>query len=267
MKKKIEAIVLDLDGTLLTSDRKISDKTKEILYKFKEKGTEIIIATGRTYTSLRDYKLMLGVDTPIVCFNGAKVVDGVTEKIIFEYPVEEVEVKKLIELSRETGIHLNLYQDEVWYVESEGEETDIYKKISELDYEYKNFDEFEHYNMTKALFVGENEKLKELEKRINEELGSNINKAFSKLFFLEIFNNKVNKGETLKRLFDMHNINIENVIAFGDGMNDLEMLNVVGEGVVMANAPEELKKSVKSGKTCGSNDEDGIGNYLEQYLV
>lgn len=262
---RVEAIVLDLDGTLLTSDRKISKKTKDILYKFREQGTEIIIATGRTYKSLREYKIALGLDTPVVCFNGAKVVDGSTEETLFEYPVKEGEVKELIKISREMGVHLNLYQDEVWYVEHEGEETDIYKEISELDYEFRNFDTFEHFNMTKTLFVGKNERLKEVEKIVDERLGKKVNKAFSKPFFLEVFNNEVNKGETLKRLFKLHNINIENVIAFGDGMNDLEMLQVVGKGVVMSNGSDELKKLV-NGDICGSNDEDGIGNYLEKYL-
>ncbi len=262
---RIEAIVLDLDGTLLTSDRKISKKTKEILYKFKEKGTEIIIATGRTYKSLRKYKLALGIDTPVICFNGAKVVDGKTEETLFEYPVKEEEVKELIKISREMNIHLNLYQNEIWYVEHEGEESEIYKGISELDYEFKNFDTFNHYRMTKTLFVGENEKLKELEKVVDERLGKKINKAFSKPFFLEVFNKEVNKGETLRRLFELHNINIENVVAFGDGMNDLEMLQIVGKGVVMSNGSDELKKLI-NGDICGSNDEDGIGNYLEKYL-
>jgi len=263
--KKFEAIVLDLDGTLLNSERKILDRTKNILKKFAENGTKIIIATGRTYTSLREYKFMLDVDTPIICFNGAKVVDGRSEKTLFEYPLEENEVKELINLSREHKIHLNLYQNEVWYVENQGKETEIYKEISELNYEYKNFDEFTDYKMTKALFVGENSQLKNLEKEIDRILNSRVNKAYSKLFFLEIFNNQVNKGETLKRLFQMYDINIENVIAFGDGMNDVEMLTMVGEGVAMGNAPDEVKTYV-NGKICDTNDNDGIAIYLEQYL-
>jgi hypothetical protein len=263
--KKIDAIVLDLDGTLLTSEKKILARTKDILYKFAEKGTKIIIATGRTYTSLREYKIMLGFDTPVVCFNGAKVVDGRSEEIIFEYPLEEKEVRAIIDLSRKHKLHLNLYQNEVWYVENEGEEVGIYREISGLDYEYKDFDTFDDYKMTKALFVGENRKLKELEKDIEEILNSDVNKAYSKLFFLELFNNKVNKGETLKRLFDMNGINIENVIAFGDGMNDVEMLSMVGEGVVMGNAPDQVKEAVGN-RICGTNDEDGIAFYLEQYL-
>lgn len=263
--KKIDAIVLDLDGTLLTSEKKILDRTKDILYKFAEKGTKIIIATGRTYTSLREYKIMLGFDTPVVCFNGAKVVDGRSEEIVFEYPLEEEEVKELISLSRKHKLHLNLYQNEVWYVESEGEEVEIYKGISGLDYEYKDFDTFKDYEMTKALFVGENSKLKKLEEDIEKILDSKVNKAYSKLFFLELFNNKVNKGETLARLFHMNDIDINNVIAFGDGMNDVEMLRMVGEGVVMGNAPEEVKSAVGK-NVCGNNDENGIAFYLEQYL-
>ena len=83
----MEAIVLDLDGTLLTSKEKISERTREILYKFIEKGIKIIIATGRTYTSLKPYRDMLGLETPVVCFNGAKLVDR-KENIIFELPID-----------------------------------------------------------------------------------------------------------------------------------------------------------------------------------
>ena len=76
----MEAIVLDLDGTLLSSNETILDETRETLYKLKEKGIKIIIATGRTFTSLKPYKDMLGLATPIVCFNGAKLVDKNTCK-------------------------------------------------------------------------------------------------------------------------------------------------------------------------------------------
>lgn len=259
----MEAIVLDMDGTLLNSKEKITSKTKEILYKLREKGVKIIIATGRSYTSLKPYKDMLGLDTPVVCFNGAKIVDS-KENIIFELPVEDKISKQCIDIGKEMGIHINFYQNEVWYVEEETPEAQLYKNSSGLNYEIKKIGEFDNFNMTKLLFIGEHEKLKELEKRISETVGSEVNKVFSKKNYLEVINKEVNKGEALLKLFEIEGINKENVIAFGDAWNDLEMLQIVGQGVAMGNAEEELKKLV--GRSCGSNDEDGIGEYLEKQL-
>mgnify|MGYP003591273747 CR=1 FL=1 len=259
----MEAIVLDLDGTLLTSKENISKKTKDILYKFMEKGVKIIIATGRTYTSLKPYKDMLGLETPVVCFNGAKLVDR-KEEIIFELPIEEELAKKCIEIAKDMEIHINFYQNEVWYVEEPTKEAQFYKNSSGLDYEIKKIKDFDNYEMTKLLFISENERLLELNRKLEEAVGKSVNKAFSKKYYLELMNKEVNKGETLLKLFDIEGINKENVVAFGDGWNDLEMLQMVGEGVAMGNADEELKKIV--GRSCDTNDNDGIAKYLEKYL-
>lgn len=259
----MEAVVLDLDGTLLTSNEKILEETKETLYKLKEKGVKIIIATGRTYTSLKPYRDMLGLKTPVVCYNGAKLVDG-DEKTIFELPIKESTAIKCIKLAREMGIHINFYQNEVWYVENHTKEAQIYKKSSGLNYEIKKIEEFDNYDMTKLLFIGDNEKLLELDKRLEETVNSSIHKAFSKKNYLELMDKKVNKGETLLRLFEMEGINKDKVIAFGDGWNDREMLQLVGEGVVMGNADEELKAFI--GRSCDTNDNNGIAKYLKKFL-
>lgn len=262
----MEAIVLDLDGTLLTSKKTISEKTKDVLHKLREKGVKIIIATGRTYVSLKPYRDLLGLDTPVVCFNGGKLVDG-NENIVFEIPIKGDIALECIEIAKTLGIHTNYYQNEVWYIEEgqeDSEEVKVYQEISDLPFEVKKIEDFENYDMTKLLFVGENEVLKLLDKQLEERLGDKIHRAFSKKFFLEIMDKSVNKGETLLKLFEMEGINKDKVIAFGDGWNDLEMLQIVGEGVVMGNAEDELKTII--GNTCDTNDNDGIGKYLEKFL-
>lgn len=259
----MEAVVLDLDGTLLTSNEKILDRTREVLYKLKEKGIKIIIATGRTFTSLKPYKDMLGLDTPVVCFNGAKLVDG-KEKTLFELPIEGDIAIKCIKIAKEMGIHINFYQNEVWYVEQNTKEANLYKKSSGLNYEIRKIEDFENYDMTKLLFIGENEHLVELNKKLVEAVDSSVHIAFSKKHYLELMNKKVNKGQTLLKLFEIEKIDRNKVIAFGDGWNDIEMLELVGEGVVMGNADEKLKNRV--GRHCDTNDNNGIAKYLEKYI-
>ncbi|MBN1469350.1 MAG: HAD family phosphatase [Fusobacteriaceae bacterium] len=259
----MEAIVLDLDGTLLSSNETILDETRETLYKLKEKGIKIIIATGRTFTSLKPYKDMLGLATPIVCFNGAKLVDK-NENTIFETPVKGEIAIECIKIAKEMGIHINFYQNEVWYVEKATPEAESYRKMSGLDYELRKIEEFKNYHMTKLLFIGEHSILCDLNEKIKEKFPIEVHRAFSKRHYLEIMDKTVNKGETLLKLFEMEGINKKNVIAFGDGWNDLEMLQLVGEGVAMGNADEELKKVV--GRSCDTNDNNGISKYLAKYL-
>jgi Cof subfamily protein (haloacid dehalogenase superfamily) len=261
----IKAVVLDLDGTLLNSQHQISDRNKKVILELKNRGVKIFLATGRTYTSLYPYKQELDLDTPVICYNGAKIVDSKTDKTYFEFPIHGDDVKELIKISREKGIHLNLYQDEIWYIEkSDNEETKTYIEISGLDYTEKDFDTFEDYRMTKSLFIAEHERLLEIEGLLNKKLNGSVHVTFSKPFFLEILNGDVNKGTALEKVLETEGIPKENVVAFGDGLNDYEMLDTVGIGVAMGNSLDRLKGLVKL-KTL-SNDDDGVAVFLERYI-
>ena len=261
----IKAVVLDLDGTLLNSDHRISDRNKRVLAELRKKGIKVFLATGRTYTSLYKYKQELELDTPVICYNGARVVDSRNDQTYFEHPIEGHDVKELIKISREKGIHLNLYQNDVWYVErNDNEETKTYMEISGLEYEKKNFDTFEDYRMTKSLFIAEHDELLELERILSEKLNGSVHLTFSRPFFLEILQGDVNKGTALEKILKKEGIPCENVIAFGDGLNDYEMLKTVGLGVAMGNSLERLKELVDI-KTL-SNDEDGVAVFLEKYI-
>lgn len=254
----IKAIAVDLDGTLLNSNHEISRKNIETLKKAKDKGIEIFIITGRTYESLKPYANALGIEGKIICFNGAKVVDG--EEVIFEDPIPTEIAKECIELAREHDIHLNMYQNEKWYIDREREEAFEYSRTSGLDYIIRSYNDFDDYSMTKMLFIAEEERLKELDKKLKEKLNGKIHTAFSKPHFLEVLKAGVNKGITLKNILNNYNIGLDEVVAFGDGMNDYEMLELVKFGVCMENASPKLKEKIKL--MTKSNDEDGVAHYL-----
>lgn len=259
----IKAIALDLDGTLLNSEKNISKKNIEILEKMHKKGVEIIIATGRSLKSTEIKVKELTVPHDIICYNGAKVIkDG---EVLYEKNLSEEIVKKLIEISRKEKIHLNLYQNEIWYVENKNsKETLEYMKSSGLIPEEKNFDTFENFEMTKALFIAENEKLKKIEKEVFELVGINIYTAYSQSNFFEVLHEEVNKGLTLERFLKLKNIDIKNCVAFGDAENDIEMLSLVGYGVAMGNSEEKIKKIAKY--ITESNNEDGVAVFLEKIV-
>lgn len=258
----IKAVVLDLDGTLLGSDHKITEINKKTLKKLMTQGIEVFIATGRSYDAMREYHEELNLETPAICYNGAKIAykDGRVE----EFLIEGEEFEELVKIGRETETHLNLYQDEVWKVEnSKNQETKDYIEVSGLQPKEANFDTLEKRYTTKGLYIGDHEKLLKLEEIVKERLKDKIHTTFSKPYFLEILKGDSNKGTTMERILKGYNIELKDAIAFGDGLNDIEMLEAAGIGVAMANSFEELKKIADD--ITDSNDESGVGNYLKRY--
>ncbi len=259
----IKAVILDLDGTLLDDNHTISKTNKEIIFKLKEKGVKVFLATGRSYNSMKEYHKELKLDTPAICFNGAKVI--FPDSTYKEFPIEEKELKTLIDISHSTKTHLNIYQGEKWYVEDEiNEESRIYKEISGLSPIKKDFYTLKKYFTTKALYISDHEKLLKVEKEIKKHLGESVYTTFSKTFFLEVMKNNVNKGTTMTKVFKDEGIDINKTIAFGDGLNDIEMLKMAGVGVAMDGAFKELK-DIADYITI-SNSKSGVGEFLKKYL-
>ena len=184
-------------------------------------------------------------------------------EVIFEKPVEAQDVEELIKVSREKGIHLNLYMDDKLYIEHETEEGEKYSESVEIPYYVRNFDEFIGKSSTKALFIAENSILLELKKELEEKL-PHLNFVFSKPHYLECLNKEVNKGLAIKELLKKYGISPEETMAFGDQWNDLEMLKFVKYGYLMGNAAEELKEKFSDDRITLSNDEDGIYEVIKR---
>lgn len=264
---EIKAVALDLDGTLLTSDKKISDINKEILKYLENRGVKIFIVTGRTYVSAKPFAQELGIDSSIIAYNGAKVVDYKNDKIIFELPLEEKYSKKVIELAKNRGFHINLYQDNKWYVEElENDETRHYAKHTGLTPVKKSFDDFEDYSMTKITIQNmENSKeFNEFCDEVKTLFGDNVYTAKSQTFLFEVLNKNVNKGLILEKVLKSHGISVDECVAFGDANNDLEMLKIVKYGVAMGNSDIELKSQVNY--TTDTNDNNGVAKFLKKYF-
>ena len=252
---KIKAIFMDMDGTLLRSDHTLSDKLKEKLIELDKNGIKIFISTGRMYAATLPYLKQLGITTPVITYNGGKIVDPSTSET----------VKRVIEVSRETGIHLNLYSDDKLYVENETSEGKAYAEKTGLKYITVNFNEFIGKTSTKALFLGENEKLLKLKEELEKELPRSIF-VFSQPTYLEVLNSGVSKGKAVKELMDKYGFSEDEVMTFGDQWNDLDMLKLVKYGYLMGNASEELKKEFPEDRITLSNDDEGIYHIIKDIL-
>jgi len=259
---KIKAIFMDMDGTLLRSDHTMSDKLKEKLIELDKNGVKIFISTGRMYAAALPYLKQLGITTPVITYNGGKIVDPSTSETLYENPVTAETVKRVIEVSRETGIHLNLYSDDKLYVENETPEGKAYAEKTGLKYVLVNFDEFIGKTSTKALFLGENEKLVKLKEELEKELPQSIF-VFSQPTYLEVLNKGVSKGKAVKELMNKYGFSEDEVMTFGDQWNDFDMLKLVKYGYLMGNASEDLKKEFTEDRITLSNDDEGIYHIIK----
>lgn len=263
---KIKLIATDLDGTLLRNDKTISEKTKKILKNYIERDGKLVLSTGRAYFGTEWVADELGLKGIVITYNGARIYDREKNKVIYHAPLEEDIVKKIIDISRKKNIHLNLYQGDDWFVESrERDEAEYYTKACGKEPIEKSFENFQDYSMTKALFIGEKEILQVLKGELTEVLGDTVHLTYSHTTYLEVLNREVNKGAALKKVAQYYGIEREKIAAFGDEMNDREMLEYAHYGVAMKNANPELKKYAKYETL--SNDEDGVVEFILKELI
>ncbi|QEK13460.1 Cof-type HAD-IIB family hydrolase [Crassaminicella thermophila] len=264
---KYKAVISDLDGTLLNCQHRISDYTKEIINKVIEKGIKFFIATGRHHMDATYIGKQLGLDTTFITSNGARVHNEKREEI-FSHDLDENIVREILAMDFDPEIHVNIYQGDRWLTEKENEWVNQFKNESGFFYELVNFKKLEDYKATKLFLICENyDKLERIREIIDERFYGKLNIAFSLPECLEIMPKGISKGMALKKVLKQYNIKPKEVIAFGDGLNDFEMLKTVGKGLIMGNAHYKLKEALPENEVIGTNDDDGVAKYLKEVFL
>lgn len=262
-------IALDLDGTLKNSHNEITDKTRKALLQAQEMGIKIVLASGRPTPGLRHEAKALELDKYegyILSFNGARVVDVATKQTVYEQTLTIHEAKAAYDRAKEFGLACVYYEDDMIvtenvddvYVCAEARINDIQKK--KVDCLKEQFKDPIH----KVLLTGEPDYVGSIEEEFKKPFGDSLSIYRSAPFFLEIMAQGIDKAASLDRLAKSLGIKQEEVMAFGDGYNDLSMIEYAGLGVAMANAVDGVKERAK--EITLSNDEDGIVYTLAKYI-
>ncbi|MDC7232142.1 MAG: Cof-type HAD-IIB family hydrolase [Spirochaetales bacterium] len=272
-KEKPELIALDLDGTLLNSDHKVTEKTAAVIESAVAAGIHVVISTGRSYEGMMHYKNQLNLKSPVICYNGAMIADGATDQVLHEWLLPSDITREVYGYARERDFHIQVFQDGELYFEKRREEAEYYENATGLSGRLTDFDTWENLDVTKALMIlppsresGEFPELHEAQSFFRDKYGERLYCALSKPFYLEFINGKGSKGHALDQLGLDLGIPREKMAAFGDGFNDLEMLEHAGISVAMANAPEGVKEGCRY-VTERSNDEDGVAHFIEKYIL
>lgn len=262
-----KAIISDLDGTLLNEKHEVSDYTKNVVKKVIDKGVKFFIATGRHHEDIDFVRNGLNLDSIFITSNGCRIHDASKNKLL-GHDIDEEIIKGLINLEIEEDIHRNIYMEDEWYVEKENDYLDDFVKDSPFLYKITDLKNLENIKSPKVFFLSlEYEKLVDLKEKIEKLYPGKLNITFSLETCLEIMPIGVSKGYAIKEVLKKHNIKPEETIAFGDGLNDLEMLKTVGKGFIMGNAHDKLIKELPTHDIIAPNTEEGLAKKLEEIFL
>lgn len=266
---KYKLIVMDLDGTLNNSKKQITPATQEALIQAQKLGAKLVLASGRpTHGLYREAKL-LQMDTyggMLLSFNGARVEDYTTKEVLYNETLPQKCIRPIINNARALNLNIMVHDGEYVVVENEScykveyetGATCMKKKVVEDLNKYLN------YNPNKFLLSAPEEHLKEVFEDFKLPFGDMLSIYTSAPFYVEVVNNGINKGSALHGIAQRLHIKPEEIIAFGDEMNDLTMLQYAGHGVAMGNAVKPIKLIAK--EVTLSNDEDGIAYSLQKNI-
>ena len=270
--KKYRAVVSDLDGTLLGLDHIPSKYTKKIVKKVIEKGIKFYIATGRNYNQTKIIIDKLGIKIPLITSNGAMVYDE-NGKLIKEETINQKDVETILSIDyKKYGANIiqNFYCGNNWYTRKGGKE----QILSTIDFDFNVLPkEITHKKIIdkkihKIFYFGEPQELKKLEEELLSKMSEDVALIYVLDHCMEIFSKKANKAIAAKFLLEKENIGLDEVVSFGDGENDFEMLTMVGKGFAMGNSIDRLKKLLpKDFEFVGENTEDGEAVKLQELFL
>lgn len=257
---KPKLIVLDLDGTVLNSNNTMPDNLQDILIWLKNNKTcRIVLASGRSISSMKPIAHSLGLEAPVITLNGGVIVDPLSDEVYYEKNLSAEIYLMSLSILNELQINFVIFTAFGVYAEKPSEITNILEKYTENKIEwisdYSTID-----SPVKILFIPKsydsNTEVKKHTKHLDIDI---IESGFS---FTEIVPKGVNKGSALKLVSEMLEIDHKDIIAFGDNENDIEMLQLAGTGVAMGNAPDHVKK--EADMVTETNDKDGVYKVLEK---
>ena len=267
---KFKLLALDLDGTLTDSKKRISEKNREYIRKAQEKGVEIILASGRPVIGIRSIADELDLWKTggyILAYNGGQIIDCKSGNDLVKQTIPMECVHDICEVIRHYGVFPLTYNgtgvicenDTDQYVRKEGYNNGIpVIKVESLEEQITK-------PMVKFMVVGCPEELKKAYTYLKDLFDGKLNVFFSEDYFLEVTPPGIEKASALAELTRILGTTRDHLMAIGDGLNDIPMLEFAGFAVAMGNAYDETKKVADH--ISASNEEDGVAEAISKFIL
>lgn len=268
-------VAIDLDGTLLNSEKKVSEENRTALQLASEKDVKIVICSGRVFKGARVFARHISTNEPIIACNGALIKDMQTDDVLYANTVSKEDCHRIVDICHKENVYFHAYLGDVLYTEALKFGSAFHSKMnqrlpSEDRLEIVLADDMHEVVETnpalayKFVAISDNaEQLAKTRSRICDIKTIDVMSSFYDNF--EMVNHGVSKGNAVKFLCEKLDIKREEVIAIGDNENDLSMIQYAGVGVAMGNA-ESIVKDIADYITL-DNDKNGVSDAIRKFIL
>jgi Cof subfamily protein (haloacid dehalogenase superfamily) len=271
----IRAVCTDIDGTLLDARRELSERTIRVFRTVAAK-VPIILASSRMPSAMTHLQRELGIEgNPLITYNGGYVIrygDDATPRVYDSVFIPVDITASILALVREANVHASLYFEDEWYAPARDQWTEREETITKVNSTIRSADSVledwrkRNAGAHKVMCMGERTQIAWLYDQLVEKHNNDIHVYLSRPTYIELAPKQISKGSALKLILEkQYRLSISDCVTFGDNYNDVDMLQMSGRGIAVANARDEVKAIAH--QLTGNSVDDGVAMALEQLFL
>ena len=271
MASSIRLLVSDIDGTLITPDKTLTDRTVDAVRRLHAAGILFAITSSRPPPGLAMYATPLQVTTPLGAYNGGAYCDPTTLQVLDQRAIPDAAVAPLVETIEAAGLQAWLYRGGAWLVRDVDawhvqHEAEVVQFTPTEVADFGDLEGADAADVVKVVGVGQDhDAVKRVESEIRAQLGSMVSATRSQAYYVDITNPDSNNGAVIDYLSERLDVPHDAIAAIGDGQNDTLMFAKVGLSIAMGNCEPEVAHVASV--TTARNDDEGFARAIDDYLL
>ena len=263
----IRLVAIDLDGTLLRTDKRLSKRAVRTVAEVTQQGVHVVLASARPPRTVREVYEYLGLETVQVNYNGALIHDLPRQRHLFHQPLTPRLAERIVKLARRVDPEVVISAEilDQWYTDYQDPTLQTETSKQQAPDYLGPVQSFLNVPVTKLMLLAPPPRLEKVKQAVQRKFGRKVGLLVSDNHLLQIVHNEVDKAAALARVAEQYRIPRAQVMAIGDAPNDVGMLRWAGLGVAVHNAWEPARAAADC--IVPSNDEDGVVYALRHFIL
>jgi len=260
-------VAIDLDGTLLRSDKNLSKRATRAIQQCREAGVHVVLASARPPRTCRAIHTALSLDTYQINYNGALIHDATRDRVWHHQPLTAKQTRRIVAAAREhdPNVVLSLEVRDRWHTDRVDDALFTENAKTEQPHRLAPLDELITGPVTKCMLLAPPRQLAMVHQHVRRRFGRRIRILVSDHHLIQIVHRRVEKARALKRIARAYRIPAKRVMTIGDAPNDVGMLKWAGLGIAVENAWPRCREAADAMTT--ANDDDGVAEALHRYIL
>jgi Cof subfamily protein (haloacid dehalogenase superfamily) len=263
----IRLVAFDVDGTLVGRDLSIAKPVADAIERMKQAGIAGCLVTGRMYRATLPFARELGFDAPLICYQGAAIVDPASDEVLTHAALNNDIVRELAGMAQRDGMHLQLYRNDEYYCEARNRFSELYASLAMTEPVIVPSlrEAFAFSPATKAVIVADADAAAAYAQKLAAAFGDRAYVTRSLPEFVEVLDPSVDKGAALRFVATHLGVPLAQTAAIGDSWNDAPLLTAAGLGIAMGSAPPELRAVADA--VVADVEHNGVAEAIERYVL